>query len=174
MSVLRNCRSVGLKAGVGGAAALLARLTTPMMRSSTRTGRHMKAPEPYLGSRVRAKRGSVAMSSTSTGSPSCTTLPAMLSPTGTSAWSMASSGRPRATTSRRTCRSWSSSMIEPMEARTVRIVRSRTRARRSCNWGMREASSTTSFSVLSLKTRSSSRSVEARRSLSMWVRASPI
>jgi hypothetical protein len=58
-------------------------------------------------------------------------------------------------------------MIEPMPALTARIVRSRTWERRSSIRGMRAAISTMSLSAPSLKTRSSSRSVEARSSTSM-------
>src|SRR6266581_1827903 len=62
-------------------------------------------------------------------------------------------------------------MIEPMLAWTARIVLWRTEASRSWIFGMRVDISTSSLSVPSLKTRSSSRCVEARRSSSIWWKA---
>ncbi len=116
---------------------------------------------------MRLKRGSVAMSSTSTGSPISTTLPATPSPTFTSIWGMTSSGMPREAASFSTVRSRSRIMIEPTVARTARIVDCSTSPSRSWMRGMRAASSTISLRVPSLKTRSSSRCVEPRRSSSM-------
>src|SRR5437879_959702 len=158
MSVLRNWRSIGEKArGSAGEAAPLARLMTPITRSSTRMGRQMRPPP-----------------SPSSSSPTCATLPATPSPSGTSAPTGMSTLSPRAATTRSTPRWRSSSMMEPMLARTVRIVRSSTRVSSCCMFGTRAASSTTSLSAPSLNTRSSSRSVEPRRSSSMRVKASPI
>ena len=174
MSVLRNCKSVRLNGGVvlmPPTLCFMARLTTPMIRSATRRGMQMNEPPPYLGSFGLPNLGSVSMFSTSTGSPSCTALPDTPSPTRTSGPPRTSVEWPRAATTFSVCRSRSRSMIEPIRAWTARIVRSRTSASRSWMWGIFEAISTISFRVPSLNTRSSRRSVEARRSASMRLNA---
>ena len=178
MSALRNCRSVGVNGWLlpaPGVCSFLARFTTPTIRSPTRSGTQMKDPPPYLGSLILANRGSFSTSSTSTASPSSTTLPAMPSPTFTStcapAWSIS---MPRPTATRSTCRSRSKSMIDPMLALTARMVRSSTWASKSSTFGILAAISTMSLSVPSLKTRSCSRSVEARSSVSMPLKACAI
>ena len=111
------------------------------------------------------------MSSTMIGSPTCATLPAMPSPTRISASSWRPSGSPREAAMRRVSSSWLSNMMEPILARTARMVLWSTEASRSWIFGMRAESSTTSLRVPSLKTRSSRRCVEARRSSSIWWKA---
>jgi hypothetical protein len=143
-------------------------LITPITRSPTRIGMQMNEPLPYWGSLALLKRGSEAMSSTSTGSPISTTLPATPSPTFTSTAGTTSSGMPREAASFSTVRSRSRIMMEPTVARTARMVDWSTRPSRSWIFGIRAASSTISLSVPSLKTKSSSRCVEPRRSSSMW------
>jgi len=107
------------------------------------------------------------MSSIMSGSPLCTTLPATPSPTLISTSPMRSDGNPREAAVRSVWRSRSRIMMDPSVARTARIVVWSTCPSRSWIRGMRAANSTVSFSVPSLKTRSSRRCVRARRSPSI-------